>query len=123
MSSGAFLPASPRLDPSLHLPLPLKSVTVVARAAWPPSRDGSTAFLTPFPFQTLSFRRYLKYDPSQRESYVDFMEKLGEMEEAAVHLAICVNDDAFFSPKGPSGRLACCATFLLISVSKAPTLF
>ncbi|TFJ86981.1 hypothetical protein NSK_001315 [Nannochloropsis salina CCMP1776] len=48
------------------------------------------------------FRRYLKYDPSQRESYVDFMEKLGEMEEAAVHLAICVNDDAFFSPKGSS---------------------
>lgn len=46
------------------------------------------------------YRRFLKYDPSFREEYVDYLEKHGEIDEAAQQLAICVNDDSFISPKG-----------------------
>jgi len=35
---------------------------------------------------------------------VDFLETQGEMEEAAVQLAMCVNDDGFFSPQGKQAR-------------------
>lgn len=46
------------------------------------------------------YRRFLKYDPSFREHYVDYLEAHGEIDEAAQQLAICVNDDMFISPKG-----------------------
>jgi pre-mRNA-splicing factor SYF1 len=48
------------------------------------------------------YRRFLKYDPSFREHYVDYLEAHGEIDEAAQQLAICVNDDMFISPKGQS---------------------
>lgn len=46
------------------------------------------------------YRRFLKYDASYREEYVDYLEAQGEIGEAAQQLAICVNDDMLISPKG-----------------------
>lgn len=43
-------------------------------------------------------RRYLMFDPSHREDYVDYLEGEGQWEQAAKQLAICVNDDDFVSP-------------------------
>ena len=48
------------------------------------------------------YRRYLQYDPSHREEYVDFLESIGDFAEAAQQLAACVNDDNFVSPDGHS---------------------
>lgn len=42
------------------------------------------------------------FDPQHREEYVDYLEKVGNYEEAALQLAKCVNDDEFVSPKGNS---------------------
>ena len=46
------------------------------------------------------FRRYMMYEPSQREDFVTFLEGIGQYEEAARQLAICVNDDHYISPSG-----------------------
>jgi pre-mRNA-splicing factor SYF1 len=46
------------------------------------------------------YRRYLMYDPQHREQYVDYLEAIGEWQEAANQLAICVNDESFISPEG-----------------------
>jgi len=46
------------------------------------------------------YRRFLMYDPQGREDYVDYLESIGEIEEAASQLAICVNDDTFVGTKG-----------------------
>lgn len=46
------------------------------------------------------YRRFLKYNSTYREDYVDYLEAQGEFEEAAQQLALCVNDDNFISPKG-----------------------
>lgn len=46
------------------------------------------------------YRRYLMFDPSQRESFVDFLEERGQFEEAARQLTLCVEDEHFFSSSG-----------------------
>mmetsp|Transcript_2417 Transcript_2417/g.3520 ORF Transcript_2417/g.3520 Transcript_2417/m.3520 type:complete len:886 (+) Transcript_2417:38-2695(+) len=45
------------------------------------------------------YRRYLMYDSTNREEYVDYLEEVEEWDEAANQLAICVNDDKFVSPQ------------------------
>ncbi len=46
------------------------------------------------------FRRFLMFDPHQREYFVGYLESIGHFEEAARQLAICLNDDHFLSPQG-----------------------
>ena len=48
------------------------------------------------------YRRYLMFDPSQRESFVDYLEERGQYEEAARQLTLCVEDEHFVSPSGKS---------------------
>lgn len=48
------------------------------------------------------YRRFLMYDPSQREHFVSFLESVGHFGEAARQLAACVNDDHYISPSGQS---------------------
>lgn len=46
------------------------------------------------------YRRFLMFDPSQREEFVAYLEGAGMYEEAATQLALCVNDESFVSSKG-----------------------
>eukprot|EP01041_Mallomonas_annulata_P004566 gene4566-9076_t len=46
------------------------------------------------------YRRYLMYSPGYREDFVSFLEEIGQFEEAARQLSICVNDDHYVSPSG-----------------------
>lgn len=46
------------------------------------------------------FRRYLMYDPSYREEYIEYLEELQQYQEAARQLAHCLNDETFTSPMG-----------------------
>lgn len=46
------------------------------------------------------FRRYLMYDASRREDFVSYLEEIGQYEEAARQLSLCVNDDHYVSPSG-----------------------
>ena len=46
------------------------------------------------------YRRYLMFDPSQREDFVKYLEGTNQYEEAARQLAICLNDDTYVSPSG-----------------------
>mmetsp|Transcript_13419 Transcript_13419/g.21996 ORF Transcript_13419/g.21996 Transcript_13419/m.21996 type:complete len:907 (-) Transcript_13419:204-2924(-) len=46
------------------------------------------------------YRRYLMYDPTHREELVSYLETMGQYEEAANQLAICVNDEHYVSPSG-----------------------
>jgi pre-mRNA-splicing factor SYF1 len=46
------------------------------------------------------YRRFLMYDPASRESFVGYLEKIGQYEEAARQLSICLNDDKYVSPTG-----------------------
>jgi pre-mRNA-splicing factor SYF1 len=46
------------------------------------------------------YRRYLMYDPSHREDFVNYLTEVKEFEEAARQLVICVNDDHYVSPSG-----------------------
>ena len=48
------------------------------------------------------YRRYLMFDPQYRETFVNFLTKIGYYQEAAAQLAICVNDENFISPQGHS---------------------
>jgi pre-mRNA-splicing factor SYF1 len=50
------------------------------------------------------YRRYLMYDPSCREDFVDFLERNEVWGEAAKQLAECVNDPTFESPRGHSSH-------------------
>lgn len=43
------------------------------------------------------YRRFLMFDPSQRESYVEYLEERGQYEEAARQLLLCVEDESFVS--------------------------
>jgi pre-mRNA-splicing factor SYF1 len=46
------------------------------------------------------YRRFLMYDPASRESFVTYLEQIGQYEEAARQLSICLNDDHYVSPTG-----------------------
>ena len=46
------------------------------------------------------YRRYMMFDPSQREEFVDYLLSVGQFGEAAQQLAIIVNDSDFVSQKG-----------------------
>lgn len=46
------------------------------------------------------YRRYLKYDPSHIEDFIDFLIGSGLWQEAAERLAGVLNDDRFYSIKG-----------------------
>ncbi len=46
------------------------------------------------------YRRYLMFNPSCREDLVTYLEEIGQYEEAARQLSVCVNDDAFVSRNG-----------------------
>lgn len=46
------------------------------------------------------FRRYLMFDPNQREEYVAYLENIRQFAEAAAQLVICINDEHFVSPQG-----------------------
>lgn len=46
------------------------------------------------------YRRFLMYDPTHREELVSYLETMGQFEEAANQLAICVNDEHYVSPSG-----------------------
>ncbi|XVF59163.1 hypothetical protein PTKIN_Ptkin07bG0253600 [Pterospermum kingtungense] len=46
------------------------------------------------------YGRYLKYDPSQIEDFVEFLLNSSRWQEAAVRLASVLNDDQFYSIKG-----------------------
>jgi pre-mRNA-splicing factor SYF1 len=48
------------------------------------------------------FRRYLMYDASKREHFVTYLESIGQVGEAALQLAVCVNDEHYLSPTGAS---------------------
>eukprot|EP01038_Epipyxis_sp_PR26KG_P008910 gene8910-12018_t len=46
------------------------------------------------------YRRFLMFDPSQREEFVEYLESAGQYAEAANQLSICLNDEHFISPSG-----------------------
>jgi pre-mRNA-splicing factor SYF1 len=46
------------------------------------------------------YRRYLMYDSSSREDFVQYLLDVGQHEEAARQLSICVSDDHFISSSG-----------------------
>ncbi|XP_047333850.1 pre-mRNA-splicing factor SYF1 [Impatiens glandulifera] len=46
------------------------------------------------------YRRYLTYDPSHREDFIEFLVNSGLWQEASERLAGVLNDDQFFSIKG-----------------------
>lgn len=48
------------------------------------------------------YRRFLQYDPSQREEYVDYLTSIGHVDEAALQLTELVNDEHFVSSHGKS---------------------
>ena len=50
------------------------------------------------------YRRYLMYEPSEREKFVEFLESIGQYEEAARQLSICLNDEHYVSPSGQSSH-------------------
>lgn len=46
------------------------------------------------------YRRYLMFEPSRREEYVNYLEEIGQYGEAARQIAACLDDDNFVSPSG-----------------------
>ena len=48
------------------------------------------------------FRRYIMFDPSKVEEYIDYLLEIDQYEEAIRQLSKCVNDDRYLSPKGKS---------------------
>lgn len=48
------------------------------------------------------YKRFLMYDPSRREEFIDYLEEREQYEEAALQLSHCVNDENFISPNGKS---------------------
>ncbi len=46
------------------------------------------------------YKRYLMYDPSSREEFVDFLISIKQYSEAAIQLSDCLNDEHFLSPTG-----------------------
>ncbi len=48
------------------------------------------------------YRRYLQFDPTQAEEFIQYLRKIGRDDEAAVQLAALVNDDRFVSLEGKS---------------------
>jgi pre-mRNA-splicing factor SYF1 len=46
------------------------------------------------------YRRYLMYDPAYREDFVTYLLDIGQYEEAARQLSICLDDTHFVSPSG-----------------------
>ncbi|GLT44768.1 hypothetical protein SLA2020_186450 [Shorea laevis] len=51
------------------------------------------------------YRRYLKYDPSHIEDFIEFLVNSSRWQEAAERLASVLNDDTFYSIKDEAGRL------------------
>jgi pre-mRNA-splicing factor SYF1 len=41
------------------------------------------------------YRRYLMYDPTARETFVNYLEEIEQFEEAARQLSICLNDEHY----------------------------
>ena len=48
------------------------------------------------------FKRFLMYDPSQREDFITYLEEKEQFEEAAKQLIICLEDEKFISMAGKS---------------------
>ena len=46
------------------------------------------------------YRRFLMYDSSRREDFVNYLVDVEQFEEAARQLAVCLNDDHYVSPSG-----------------------
>ncbi len=44
------------------------------------------------------FRRYIMYDPGCREEYIEYLETIGQHEEAARQLTLLLNDEHYVSP-------------------------
>ncbi|KAJ8251347.1 hypothetical protein GJAV_G00220370 [Gymnothorax javanicus] len=48
------------------------------------------------------YRRYLKLSPENAEEYIDYLQSVNRLDEAAVRLAAVVNDESFVSKEGKS---------------------
>lgn len=48
------------------------------------------------------YKRFLMFDPSHRESFVDYLEEKEQYGEAARQLTLCIDDEGFISPSGKS---------------------
>ena len=48
------------------------------------------------------YRRYIMFDSSKREDYMNYLLEISQWEEGIRQLSICVNDDDFISPSGIS---------------------
>jgi pre-mRNA-splicing factor SYF1 len=46
------------------------------------------------------YRRYIMFDPTKREEYIEYLLDISQFEEAIRQLSYCVNDDHFVSPSG-----------------------
>ena len=46
------------------------------------------------------YRRFLMYDSAHREDFVSYLEDIGQYEEAARQLAVCLDDENYVSPSG-----------------------
>lgn len=48
------------------------------------------------------YRRYMMYDPLYREDFINYLIQVGQMEEAAKQLSLCLDDEQYVSPYGHS---------------------
>ena len=48
------------------------------------------------------YRRYLQYEPADREEYIDYLKSIGHWDEAAQQLGIVVTDEKFTTSSGKS---------------------
>ena len=46
------------------------------------------------------YKRYLMYEPSRREDFVEYLLSIEQYAEAASQLSICLNNDHYVSPSG-----------------------
>ncbi|XP_074655253.1 pre-mRNA-splicing factor SYF1-like [Tubulanus polymorphus] len=62
-------------------------------------------FVTKYPLQEMAirvYRRYLKLEKQNTEDYIKYLVSIDRMNEAAIKLAECINDDSFNSKHGKS---------------------
>lgn len=69
------------------------------KEVWKTYIDWATGFGVPETAVRV-YRRYLMYDPAYREDFVTYLLDIGQYEEAARQLSICLDDTHFVSPSG-----------------------
>lgn len=69
------------------------------KEVWKSYIDWATGFGVPETAVRV-YRRYLMYDPAYREDFVTYLLDIGQYEEAARQLSICLDDVHFVSPSG-----------------------